>query len=91
MILIGFCLRMSATGRSYTQIFFLKFSVLLFKIFLVENWWKKITFTDEKIFRVHKAFDRKNNSHGLEDFPPTAVSEKGCQYREEDYENKILS
>ena len=71
--------------------FFLKVQCTIIQNIFSRKLMKKITVTDEKIFRVHKAFDRKNNSHGLDDFPPTAVSEKGCQYREEDYENKVLS
>ena len=50
---------MSATGGSYTQIF-LKFIVLLFySTYTCRKLMKKITVTDEKIFRVYKAFDRK--------------------------------
>ena len=48
---------MSATGRSYTQNF-LKVQYILFKLYLVENREKNIV-TDEKIFRVFKAFDRE--------------------------------
>ena len=52
---------------------------------------KKITVTDEKIFRVYKAFDRKKISHTDWRTSHAQLSVKGCQYREEDYENKILS
>ena len=50
---------MSATGRSYTQIF-LKVQCTIIQAILSQNLMKKITITDEKIFRVYKAFDRKN-------------------------------
>ena len=51
---------------------------------------KKLTVTDEKIFRVWKAFDRKNikQSCGFEKFPRTVFG-KDCQYREEDSEKKF--
>ena len=52
-----FILSMSATERSYTQNF-LKFNILLFKLYLVELD-EKIIVADEKIFRVRKAFDRE--------------------------------
>ena len=52
---------------------------------------KKVTVTDERIFRVFKAFERKNNSRtDLRTFH-ALLSEKGCQYRELDAENLILS
>ena len=45
---------------------------------------KKVTVTDERIFRVCKAFERKNNSRtDLRTFH-ALLSEKGSQYREED-------
>ena len=50
-------LRMSATGRSYTQIF-LKFQYII-QVILSRKSMKQFTVTDEKIFRVCKAFDRK--------------------------------
>ena len=52
---------------------------------------KRFTVTDEKIFRVYKAFKRKNNSHVDLSTSHAQVSEKACQYREEDSENKSLS
>ena len=36
---------------------FEKFSILLFKLYLVGKSMKKFTVTDEKIFDVYKAFD----------------------------------
>ena len=82
---------MSSIRRSHTQIF-LKFIALLFKLYMVENWWKNITVTDEKIFRVCKAFDRKKITViRIGRLPTHSFRKKGCQYREEDYENKILS
>ena len=52
---------------------------------------EKFTVTDEQIFRVYEAFDRKNNSHTDLRTSHAQLSEKGCQYREGDSENKILS
>ena len=45
---------------------------------------KKFTVTDEKIFRVYKAFDRENNSHADLRTSHAQFLEKDCQYREED-------
>ena len=53
---------------------------------------KKIIVTNEKIFRVYKAIDRKRyHSHGFKDFPPTVSGKRWALYREEDFENIILS
>ena len=38
-----------------------------------------------------RLFTVKNNSHTDWRTSHAQLSEKGCQYREEDYENKILS
>ena len=51
---------------------------------------EKISVTDENIFRVCKAFDRKNNSHTDLRTSHAQLSEEFCQYREEDSESKIL-
>ena len=45
----------------------------------------------EKIFRVHKAFHPESKSHTDLRTSQRQLSGKGCQYREEDSENKILS
>ena len=47
-------LRMSATGR-----FFLKVQCTIIQAILSRKLMKKIIVTDEKIFRVYKAVDRK--------------------------------
>ena len=52
-------LRMSATGRSYTHNF-LKVQCIIIQAVLGLKLMKKFTVTDEKIFPVYKAFDRKN-------------------------------
>ena len=52
-------LRMSATGRSYTQNF-LKVHYIIIKAILGRKSMKKFSVTNEKIFRFYKAFDRKN-------------------------------
>ena len=71
---------MSATGRSYTQIFF-KVQYIIQAI-LSRKSMKKFTVTDEKI---------KNNGHTDLRTSHAQLLERGCQYKEEDYENKILS
>ena len=51
-------LRMSATGRSYTQNFF-KIQYTIIQAIFSRKSMKKFAVADEKIFRVYKAFDRK--------------------------------
>ena len=52
---------------------------------------KKITVTDDKIFRVYKAFDsKKSNSDTDLRTSHAQLSEKSCQYGEEDSKNKIF-
>ena len=86
---MSFCLRMSPTGRSYTHIFF-KVQYIIIQAILSRKSMKKITVTNEKIFGVYKALDRKNNSHTDLRTSHAQLSGKCCQYEEEDYENKIL-
>ena len=50
--------RMSATGRSYTQNFF-KVKYIIIQAILSRKSIKKFAVTDEKIFRVNKAFNSK--------------------------------
>ena len=70
---------------------FFNISTLLIQGILSQKSMKKFTVTNEKIFRVYKAFDRKKISHtDLRTFH-AQLSKKGCQNREDDYENKILS
>ena len=52
---------------------------------------EKFAVTDEKIFRVYKAFDCKNNSHADMRTPDAQLLQKGFQRGEEDSKNKILS
>ena len=75
------------TGRSYPQNF-LKVEYIIIQAILSRKSMKKITVTDEEIFLVYKAFDRKRYQwYEFEDFPHTAFG----QYREVDSENRILS
>ena len=53
---------MSGTGRFYTQNFF-KVQKIIIHAILSRKSMKKFAVTDENIFHVYKAFDRKNNSH----------------------------
>ena len=80
-------LRMSSTGR---QNFWNVQHIIIHATF-GQKLMKKFTVTNEKIFRVHKAFDHKNNSHADLRASHAQFSGKDCQYREEDSENKILS
>ena len=45
---------------------------------------KKIAVTNEKIFHVYEAFDRKNNSHADMRTSHGQLLEKGFQHEEED-------
>ena len=79
---------MSATGRSYTPNF-LKVQYIIIQAILSRKSMKKIT--NEKMFRVYKAFTVKDNIHTNLRTSHAQFSGKGSQYREEDSENKILS
>ena len=81
---------MSATGRSYTHNFF-KVQHFIIQAILSRKWMKKIAVTDEKIFRVYKAFDRKNNSHMDTRTSHAQLLEKEFQHGEGDSKNKSLS
>ena len=49
---------------------------------------KKFAGTDEKIFHVYKAFDRKNNSHADMGTSHAQLLEKGCQHGNKNSKNK---
>ena len=51
----------------------------------------KFAVIDEKVFHVHKAFDRKNNNHTDFRTSHAHLLEKGFQNGEEDSKNRILS
>ena len=70
---------------------FFKVQYIIIQAILSRKSMTKFTVTNEKIFRVCKAFDRKSNSHTDLRTSHTQLSEKGCQYREEDSKNKTLS
>ena len=85
-----FSLRMSATGRSYTQNFS-KVQYIIIQAIFGRKSMKKFTVTDEKYSVSTRLLTVKNNNHtDLRTFH-AQLSEKGCQHREEDSENKILS
>ena len=87
---IFFNLRMSATGRSYTQNFF-KVQYIIIQAILSRKSMKKLAVTDEKYSMSSRLLTLKNSSPcGYEDFPSTAL-EKGCQHGEENSKNKTLS
>ena len=71
---------MSATGRSYTQNFW-KVQHIIVHAILSQKLMKNFTVTDEKIFRLYKAFDRKNNSHADLRSSHAQFLGKDCQYR----------
>ena len=68
----------------------MKVQYIIIQGILGQKLMKKFIVTDEKLSRVYKAPDRKNNSHtDLRTFH-AQLSEKGCQYREEDFEKKFV-
>ena len=81
---------MSARGRSYTQIFF-KIQCTTIQAILSRKSMKKIPLPMKKYSVSVRLLTVKNNSHTNLRTSDAQLSEKGCQYREEDYENKILS
>ena len=54
---------MFTTGRTYTQNFLKVQYIIIIQSILDRKLMKKFTVTNETIFRVYKAFNRKNNSH----------------------------
>ena len=86
----GTSLRMSAIGKPYTQNF-LKVQHISMQAILGRKLMKKITVTDEKYSLSIRLLTIKNNSHADLRSSHTQLSEKDCQYIEEDSENKILS
>ena len=80
---------MFAAGRSCTQNF-LKFSILLFKLYLVENRSKNLQLPMKKYSMSIRLFTVKSNSYEDMRTSYAQVLEKGCQHEEEDSKNKIL-
>ena len=70
---------------------FFKVQYIIIQATLGRKSMKKFAVTDEKIFHVCKAFDRKNNSHADMRTSYAQLLEKGCQHGEEDSKSKILS
>ena len=87
-------LRMSATGRSYTQNFF-KVQYIIIQAILGRKSMKKFIVTNEKIFCVYKRLLMlKDNIHTDLSQLRTSHAQflgKDSHYREEDSGNKILS
>ena len=83
---------MSATGRSYGQIFFkVQCIILLFRQYSVENRSKHVQLSMKRYSVSIRLLTAKNNSRTDLRTSHAQLLEKGCQYREEDYENKNLS
>ena len=81
---------MSSTGRSYTQNLF-KVQYIIFQAIVSQKSMKKFAVTNENIIHVYKAFDHKNNSPADMRTSHAQLLVKGCQHREKDSKNKILS
>ena len=63
--------------------------MLLCKPYLIENRWKNLQLPMKKYSVSMSLLTVENKSYGFENFTRTAFA-KDCQYREKDYENKIL-
>ena len=87
---LNFSSRMSATGRSYTQIFS-KVQYIIIQVILSRKSMKNLQLPTKKYSVSIRLLTVKNNSHMDLKTSHAQLSEKGCQYREEDYENKSLS
>ena len=83
-------LRMSATGRSYSQNLLKVQYIIIHQAILGGKLMTKFVVADEKVFHVCKAFDRKNDSRTDLRTCHAQLLEKGCQYREEDSRNKKI-
>ena len=70
--------------RKITYTGFCESQYIITQAILGRKLMKKFTVTDEKIFRVCKAFDHENNSHADLRTSHAQFSGKDCQYREED-------
>ena len=71
--------------------FVLKFSILLFKLYLVENRSKILQLPMKKHSMSIRLFTIKNDSHADIRTPHAQLLEEGCYHGEEDSKNKILS
>ena len=83
-------LRMSATGRSYTQNFF-EVQYIIIQAILSRKSTKTFAVTDEKYSVSITLLTIKDDSHADMRISHAQRLEKGCQHREEDSKNKILS
>ena len=70
---------------------FINVQYIIIQAILSRKSMKKFAVTNEKIFHVYKAFDRRNNSHADMRTSQAQLLEKGCQHGEQDFKNKILS
>ena len=83
-------LRMSATGRSYTQNFF-EVQYIIIQAILSRKSTKTFAVTDEKYSVSMTLLTIKDDSHADMRISHAQRLEEGCQHREEDSKNKILS
>ena len=74
-----------------THRIFSKFSMLLFKLYLVENRRKNLQLPMKKHFVFIRFLTVKNNSHADMRSSHKQVLEKGFQHGDEESTNKILS
>ena len=82
-------LRMSVTDP--TCRIFLKFTILLFNLYFVENRLKSLQLPMKKYSMSIRLLTIKNNSHADMRTSHAQLLEKGCQHGEEASKNKILS
>ena len=82
-------LRMSSIGRSYLQTF-LKFQYIIIQAILSRKSMKKVTVTDEKPFVFTRLLTIKHTSGTNLGTSHTQLSDRSCQYREEDSKIKLF-
>ena len=81
---------MSATGRSYKSEFF-KVRYIIIQAILNQKSEKKLQLQMKKYFVSIRLLTIQNDSHTDLRTSRALLTEKGCQYREKDSKNKILS
>ena len=90
---MGFCppFRYLSDGMKCTQVAEIKSSVLLFKLYLVKNWWKNSVPNDKKFGAYNQRLLTIKDISGMNLRTSPQLLDKSCQYGKEDFKNKIMS
>ena len=85
------CFLKDVHERKILRTDFFKSNVLLFKLYLAENRQKNLQLPLKRYSMSTRLLTIKSNSHTDLRTSHAQLSEKGCQYGEEDREHKLLS